>query len=138
MLLFAACAGPREPVCGEGEDPVILTGLSGLIDGEPVVEVQLVVPETCEILGETWMYWDEATDTVTLGDEPTEGRLEGEGVETDPETIFFRSLNLGVRLEYAGDPPSDDLTLTWFSMDEDLAVVRCVEAGGTLECTGGP
>lgn len=138
MLFLAACAGPREPVCGEGEEPVILTGLAGLLDGEPAVEVQLVVPETCEVLGETWMFWDEETDTVTLGNEPTEGTLEGAGVETYPLSIFFRALNLGVRLEYAREVPSDDLTLTWFSMGEDLALVHCVGTGGVLVCGVAP
>lgn len=140
LCVLAGCSGPPEPICGEGSDPVILTGLAGRLDGDaPVVEVQLVVPETCEVLGETWMTWDENTDTVTLGDEPTEGDLIGAGVETDPTVIFFRDLNLGVRLEYPEEGvASDQLTLTWFSEATDLAIVSCAAQGETLECAIAP
>ncbi len=134
LLALLGCSGPPEPICGEGEDPVIITGLVGTIDGEPVVEVQLVVPDTCEVRGETWMFWDEETDTVTLGSEPTSGDLLGDGIETDPRLIFFRNLNLGVRLEYPDDEVSDEVTLAWFSEATDLAAVHCAEAAGTLEC----
>ncbi len=137
-LLLAACSGPPALLCGQGQDPVIVTGLAGRLDGEPVVEVQLVVPDTCEVLGEAWMFWDEDSDTVTLGEEPTSGTLEGAGVDTDATLIFFRDLNLGVRLDYPGGEVGSELTLTWFSGEEDLATVSCAGADGVLACEVAP
>lgn len=139
VCVLAGCSGPPAPVCGEGVDPVIVTGLAGRLDGDaPVVEVQLLVPESCDVLDETWMIWDEATDSVTLGDEPTSGNLVGAGVETDPSVIFFRDLNLGVRLDYPGEAVSDELTLTWFTASTDLVAVHCVRSGEALECASAP
>jgi hypothetical protein len=131
----AGCSGPSS-VCGEGTDPVTVTGLSGTLDdGTPAVEIELLAPESCDVLDTTWMLWNESTTSVSLGEEPTSGTLHRAGVEADERTIFFRDLNLGVRLEYPDDVVGPMLSLTWYSTTVDLAFVDCASVDALLACT---
>lgn len=132
--LAAGCSGPPSPVCGGGLAPTVVTGLNGLLDGVPVVEVQLRVPETCAVLDTTWMFWDDEATTVRLGDAPTQGTLERGGVTVGDEVIFFRDSNVGVRLEYPEAELGPELGLVWFTAGEDLVVVQCSGSEATLSC----
>lgn len=126
LALTVACGGPNPGACGPGVDPVVVTGLNGVLDGSrPAVEIVQLIPETCEETDQrVWMLFQDPGAVVTLGPEPT-GILAREGVEVTDETIFFRDHNVGVRLEYAGDVIGPELTLIWFSTGTDLATVDC-------------
>lgn len=133
-LAFASGCGTPALSCGEGEDPVVVTGLSGTIDGTPSIEIQLRVPMDCEVRDVRWTFWDEANDVATVGDPPTEGVLERDGIEAGDRTIVFRDLGLAVRLEYPGEEPAPELALVWFASGEDLAAVDCTSDPETLLC----
>lgn len=130
---LGGCADAPPPTCGEGTAPVTVTGLTGVLDeSTPIVEVIHRVPETCEVLQRTWMFWDDEAGTVSLGPEPTEGTVSREGLDVADLSVFFRDYNVGVRLEYPGDEAQSALTLVWFSMGEDLATIDC--DGPPLSC----
>jgi len=136
-LLLAGCAD--EPLrCGEGTDPVIVTSLSGYLDEVvPAVELQLRVPETCEVLDTRWMLWQEETETVTLADyADLEGTLHGGGVETGDDVIGFTNSDVYVNLVYP-EPgvQAPEVTLTWSFAGTTLATVDCAAAGQALECS---
>jgi hypothetical protein len=134
-LALAGCT-PAETTCGMGTDPVIVTGLSGALEGvTPSVEIQLRQPDTCAVIDTLWMFWDDPTSTLSIGEAPTEGTLRGAGVESDEYVIFFREHNLGVRLEYPDDVVGPQLSLVWFSNDVDLTAVDCAHEGDFLACT---
>lgn len=134
LALVTGCSGPADPSCGEGLDPVVVTGLNGVLDDvTPAVEVQLRVPETCRVLDSTWMFWEEPS-TVRLGEPPSDGRLSRRDVTVGDDVIFFRSENVGVRLEYTGEEVGPELALVWFTAGEDLAVVDCAASGESLAC----
>ena len=124
--LLAACGGPVAAACGEGTDPVVVTGLNGLLDGtRPAVEIVQLIPETCEETDQrVWMLFEDPGAMVTLGPEPSGVLMRG-GVEVSDESIFFRDLNVGVRLEYPGGVIGNQLQLVWFSVGSDLATVDC-------------
>jgi hypothetical protein len=125
-LALAGC--DDEPILEacQGSEPVVVTGLSGLLDGQPVVEIQALDPVTCAPIGESvWMFFDDPTSEATLGGEPSGVLARGE-VEVTDTSIFFRSLNVGVRLLYPGDAGvAPELRLEWFSGRDTLAVVEC-------------
>lgn len=135
----SSCVSPLDevPVCGEGTDAVIVTALNGYLDeATPAVEIQLRVPETCEVQDSLWMVWDEASDGVMLHDAPDAGGITREGVEVDDRLVFFRRENLAVRLAYPTEAPSRELTFTWYTPPEpEYASVRCSAEGDTLECS---
>lgn len=133
-LVLAGCTG-HSTVCGEGQDPVIVTGLSGLLDGTPVVEIELVTPETCEVIDRTWMFWDESAQTATLGDAPSEGLINRGGITADDRTIVFGATGLAVELVYPDDMVASTLTLTWVASGVDLSSVDCDGTSGALACT---
>ncbi len=138
MVCVAGCSGPAARVCGEGLDPVVVTGLNGILDEvTPAVEVQLRVPETCDVLDTTWMFWDEATGAVRLGEAPTSGTLSRASVDVDVDLIFFRDRNLGVRLEYPSVELGPQVSMVWFTAAEDLARVDCAGQGEALTCAVG-
>lgn len=126
-IMCLGCAGPGPGVCGEGTDPVVVTGLNGVLDGATLaVEIAALVPATCEESEErVWMLFDDPV--LTLGPEPS-GILMRGGVEVTDETIFFRDRNVGVRLEYPGGVVGPVLRLVWFSTGTDLAAVQCTAA----------
>lgn len=135
LLLLASCGGgPALVACdeGAGSDPVVVTGLSGLLDGStPVIEIVQLVPETCEETDRVWMLFEDPGAMITLGPEPTGVLRRGE-VEVTDTTIFFRSLNVGVRLEYPDDVVGSTVRLVWFTSGMDLATVDCTAS--PLEC----
>jgi hypothetical protein len=134
FVLVAGC-GSDELSCGEGLDPHIVTGLSGVLDdGTPAVEVQLRVPMDCSVLDTTWMFWDDANETVTLGEAPTSGTLDRQDVEAGDFIIAFSELNLGVRLDYPDGVVGPEIGLAWFSAGVDLAHVDCSGAEEALAC----
>ena len=127
FLALSACSGPSVDLCDEiGTDPLIVTGLSGVIDGTtPAVEVVELIPETCEERASVWMFWDDAGSRVSIGPAPSDGVLSRENLDVTDETIFFRDFNVGVRLHYAGGRVGSELALAWFSTGADLATVDC-------------
>lgn len=136
-FLLSGCAD--EPLsCGEGTYPVIVTSLSGYLDDVvPAVEVQLRVPETCEVLDTRWMLWQEETETVTLADyADLEGTLHGGGVETGDDVIGFTNADVYVNLIYP-EPgvQAPEVTLTWSFAGTTLATVDCAANGEALECS---
>ena len=135
-LWLLGCGGDAGGLCGDGTEPVIVTGLSGTIDGVPSVEVLYRVPESCEVVDRTWMFWDDPTETITFGPEPTEGTLERGEVDVgdDDRRIFFRDVGVGVRLEYPGDVEASSVELVWFASGEDLARAGCDGDGARLSC----
>lgn len=113
---------------------MVVTGLNGILDEvTPSVEVQLRVPETCEVLDTTWMFWDEPGG-ARLGEPPSMGTLSRMGVDVDEDLIFFRDANVGVRLEYPAMEIGPELSLVWFTAGEDLARVDCAAQGEALVC----
>ena len=98
-----------------------------MLDGTSLaIEVVQLIPETCEETGErVWMRFEDPGAMITLGPEPT-GTLMRGGVDVEDMTIFFRSHNVGVRLEYPGGVVGPELRFVWFSAGVDLAVVECV------------
>lgn len=133
-LALSGCAS-YDPTCGEGTDPVIVTGLSGIIDTTTALEIELRVPETCEVVARTWTFWDESADTATLAPEPPEGRLHRADIDVGDDIIVFRDSGLGVRLDYPNGMVGPELTLTWFAEGMDLSSVDCDGTSGALECT---
>lgn len=134
LFLWSGCASPTPSLCGSGADPIVVTGLNGVIDATiPAVEIVQLIPETCEERESTWMFWDDATSTASLGPEPTSGVLGRENIDVTDEAVFFRTFNVGVRLEYA-DSSRQQLRLVWFSTGPDLASVDCA-AAPVLSCT---
>jgi hypothetical protein len=133
-LLLAAC-GPSLPVCGEGLDPTVVTGLNGVLeDGTPAVEVQLRVPADCTRLDTAWMFWDEASQTVNLGEEPTSGTLDRENVDVGDDVIYFSEIALGVRLHYPDGVVGPNVAFEWFAPSATLATVDCAREEETLSC----
>jgi len=137
VVAVAGCAD--EPLtCGEGTDPVIVTSLSGYLDEVvPAVELQLRVPETCEVLDTRWMLWQEEAETVTLADyADLEGTLHGGGVETGENVIGFTNSDVYVSLVYP-EPgvQAPEVTLNWSFAGTTLATVDCAAAGQALECS---
>jgi len=134
-LWLAACGSdPGLVACdeGAGEEPVVVTGLSGLLDGStPAIEIVQLVPETCEETDRVWMLFEDPGAMVTIGPEPS-GILRRGEVEVTDTTIFFRALNVGVRLEYPDGTVAPTLRLVWFTSGMDLATVDCTTA--PLEC----
>src|SRR5688572_13882767 len=97
LVLLCGCSDPADLTCGAGTAPQIVTGLNGVIDDTtPAVEIQLRVPETCEVLDTSWTFWNESTDMATVGEEPTSGSLDRGGVDVGDESIYFRAQNVGV------------------------------------------
>ncbi len=135
LALAAGCTSSAVDLCdGEGTDPVVVTGLSGVIDGAtPAVEIVELIPATCEERASVWMFWDDSASVVWLGPEPTGGLLSRDDLDVTDEAIFFRSFNVGVRLDYAGGTVGPDVALAWFSTGTDLATVDC-SATPALTC----
>lgn len=144
MVLLASatasigCSNDTGPVCGEGVDPVIVTGLNGYYEGAPALEVQLRVPETCTVIDRRWLLWDDASQAPTIfgASGPGDSKLLREGVTVGNETILYDTHGINVRLEYP-EPgvQSDELSLVWFeSSAEDIAAVDCAAVDGPLEC----
>lgn len=136
LVALAGCTqGPL--TCGEGEEPVIVTALSGYLeDVVPAVELQLRVPETCEVLDTRWMLWDEETDTVTLAEyAELEGTLHRGGVDVGDDVIGFPNSDVYVELLYP-EPgvQAPELTLKWSFAGTTLATVDCAADGEQLEC----
>lgn len=132
------CSNDVAPVCGEGLDPVVVTGLSGYFDGAPTLEVQLRVPETCEVVDGRWLLWDDDGQTPTIFDAsgPGDGSLTRDGITVGDETILYDTHGINVRLEYP-EPgvQSDALSLVWFQTTaEDIATVDCEGIDDALEC----
>ena len=145
LLALALAAGfalpgcADEPLsCGEGTDPVIVTALSGYLDDDvPAVEVQLRVPETCEVLDTRWMLWQEETETVTLADySELEGLLDRDGVDAGEDVIGFAGADVYVNLIYP-EPgvQAPEVTLTWSCAGTTLATVDCAASAEALECS---
>ncbi len=124
---LGSCGGTVPGACGEATEPVVVTGLNGVLDGTRLaIELVQLIPSTCEETDQrVWMIFEDPGAVVTLGPEPM-GTLRRGGVEVDGMTIFFRDQNVGVRLEYPGDVVGPDLRLVWFSTGTDLATVACV------------
>ncbi|MBX3276183.1 MAG: hypothetical protein KF729_38375 [Sandaracinaceae bacterium] len=120
------CASPGPGACGPSTDPVVVTGLSGVLDGTRLaVEIVELIPATCrETDQRVWMLFEDPGAVVTLGPEPT-GILSRARVEATDETIFFRDLNVGVRLEYPDAVIGPAVRFAWFSTGTELAAVRC-------------
>ena len=135
-LLLAACGGEEGALCGEGLEPVIVTGLNGTIEGAPAVEVLYRVPDTCAVVDRTWMFWDDPTETITFGDEPTSGTLMRDEVDVgdDDRRIFFRDVGVGVRLEYPGEDVAPEVDFVWFAAATELTRAPCAGDGTTLRC----
>lgn len=127
-LLLMGCGESVTPACGEdmeSREPVMATGLSGMLDGtQPAVEVVRLDPQTCEETRRVWMLFEDPGAMVTLGPEP-DGILQRGEVEVTDESIFFPPANVGVRLEYPDGVIAPELDLVWFSVGEDLRTVRC-------------
>jgi hypothetical protein len=134
VLALASGCGPTPLVCGEGEDPVVVTGLSGTIDGTPAVEIQARVPMDCTVVGATWMFWNESDDSVSLSDPPEDGVLERDGIDAGDRTIVFTELDLGLRLDYPGEDVAPELALVWFAAGMDLETVDCTASADALAC----
>ncbi|MFK7987393.1 MAG: hypothetical protein AB8I08_15335 [Sandaracinaceae bacterium] len=135
LLLTLGCAGEEGALCGEGLDPVVVTGLSGTVEGVPSVEVLLRVPDTCTSVDRTWMFWEDSTETVMFGDEPTGVLMRGEVDAGDADRrIFFRDVNVGVRLDYPDDIESPTVEFVWFANGMDLGSAPCRDDAGMLVC----
>lgn len=121
-----ACSNAGPGACGPGTDPVVVTGLNGVLDGSRLaVEIVQLIPETCEETDQrVWMLFEDPGAMITLGPEPS-GILSRGGVEVTDDTIFFQSFNVGVRLDYGGDAVGPVLRLTWFTSGVDLGAVEC-------------
>ena len=135
-LLLSACGGEEGGLCGEGLEPVVVTGLNGTIDAVPAVEVIYRVPDTCEVMDRRWMFWDDATETISFGDEPTMGTLMRDEVDLGDgdRRIFFRDVNVGVRLDYPSDVEGPSVDFVWFANATDLASGTCAGDGMSLTC----
>lgn len=135
-LALAACS--NDTACGEGSDPVVVTGLNGTLEGgRAAVEILYRVPETCEVVDRTWMFFDDATQTVSMGEEPTDAVLSRRFVTVEDRLIYFDGFAVGVELEYPGEEPAGEVDFRWFTgMDETLATVACAGDGATLICSG--
>lgn len=135
VSVVGGCTSEVGALCGEGLDPVVVTGLSGTLDGAPAVEVLLRVPDTCESVDRTWMFWDDGAETISFGPEPTGILMRGE-VEAGEEDrrIFFRDVNVGVRLDYPGDQPASSVEFVWFANGADLTSASCRTEASTLVC----
>ncbi|MEZ4338370.1 MAG: hypothetical protein R3B82_17245 [Sandaracinaceae bacterium] len=123
---LASCGASGPVVCGDSPDPVVVTGLNGVLDGSRLaVEIVQLIPATCEETDQrVWMLFEDPGAVVTLGPEPSGVLMRG-GVEVTDETIFFRDRNVGVRLEYPDGVVGPELRLVWFSAGTDLAAVSC-------------
>lgn len=134
-LWLASCGdGPGLVACDEaaGTEPVVVTGLSGLLDGStPAIEIVQLAPETCEETDRVWMLFEDPGAMITLGPEPSGVLRRGE-VEVTDTTIFFRALNVGVRLEYPDGVVGPAVRMVWFTAGMDLATVDCTTS--PLEC----
>lgn len=137
-IALTACTNTGDPVCGEGADPVIVTGLNGYLDEiTPAVEVQLRVPETCEVLDTLWMVWDAEAESVTLVETPDAEKIERRDVEVDDLLLYFTRENLAVRLVYPEEGvQARELQLVWYTPpDAEHAVFDCAAPANALECT---
>lgn len=124
--LLASCGASGTDVCGDSPDPVVVTGLNGVLDGDRLaIEIVQLIPSTCEETDQrVWMLFEDPGAMVTLGPEPS-GTLMRGGVEVTDDTIFFRDRNVGVRLVYPDGVVGPELRLVWFSAGTDLAAVSC-------------
>lgn len=134
-LLLAGCA-PADPGCGNVTEPYIVTGLNGLLNGtQPAVEIELRAADTCDVITTTWMFWDDATQSATLGDPPTDGTLGRQNIEAADDYIVFHDAGLAVHLEYPGGSIGPTVKLTWMGSGRDLSSVDCDGTSGTLMCS---
>lgn len=124
--MLASCGSSGPVICGDSPEPVVVTGLNGVLDGTSLaVEIVQLIPSTCEETDQrVWMLFDDPGAVVTLGPEPSGVLMRG-GVEVTDETIFFRDRNVGVRLEYPDGVVGPTLRLVWFTSGTDLAAVAC-------------
>lgn len=138
LLFVVGCSHETEGLCGDGLEPVVVTGLNGTIDAVPSVEVMARVPETCEVTARTWMFWDDASETVSFGDEPSEGTLERGEVTVEDDGVFFREVGVGVRLRYPGDVLGPSVDFVWTASGRELARARCESESEALRCAPAP
>ena len=134
-LVLAACS--NETSVPSPHRPEVVTGFNGVLEGGgPALEVQLRVPETCEILDARWIFFDDPTQRLSIGDEPADGRLLRDRVQVEDREVFFTDFAVSARLAYPDDVVGSELTLTWSTATGDaLGDVTCVGADGTLTCT---
>ena len=138
FIALAGCASPGVSVCGEGEGVSVGTGLRGVIDDTPAVEIVLRDRTSCALVDTHWMLWDDEAEVVTLTEEPT-GTLDTSAATVGDRTILFNMRNLGVRLEFPGDAgAASELGLVWFSAGTDLARVDCAGVDRALACELAP
>lgn len=139
VLACASCTNRFDdpPSCGDGTDPVIVTGLNGYLDRlTPAVEIQLRVPETCEVLDELWMVWEEDEESVVLVDVPDAELIERRDLVIEEDLILFTRDDLAVRLDYPTQGQQRELTLTWYTPPEPVhTIVDCVGEGESLACS---
>ena len=58
-----------------------------LEDGGPALEVQYRVPESCEVLDARWIFFDDPTQSLSIGDEPTDGNLLRSRVQVEEREV---------------------------------------------------
>ena len=136
-LTLAACGSPP-PTCGSGTEPVIVTGLNGLFEGEPAVEIVRRVPDTCEGLERRWMFYRASDMSVRVEPEPTDGVLSRAGVDVEPRELYFREVGVGVRNVYPMEDEADEVAFEWFAELDAFAVIDCSGEGGSLACSVRP
>jgi hypothetical protein len=132
FVLLAGCAS--DTTCGEGTDPVVVSGLSGVLEpsGQLAIEVLAEVPETCEVVDRLWLVLDETDDTVAVVDAPDGLSLDRSFVRPvagDPTALTLLGRDLTVRfLEEPG------AVVVVFAAVEELARVRCTATVSGLTC----
>jgi hypothetical protein len=101
-------------------------------------QIQLRQPMDCMIIDTTWMFWNEATTSVTLEEAPTSGTLDRSAIQAGEDIIAWNGLNLGVRLDYPGTEIGPEVSLVWFSSGVDIGFVDCAADVDALSCTVRP
>jgi hypothetical protein len=124
FVLLAGCAS--DTTCGEGTDPVVVSGLSGVLEpsGQLAIEVLAEVPETCEVVDRLWLVLDETDDTVAVVDAPDGLSLDRSFVRPvagDPTALTLLGRDLTVR--FLEEDLVDRLWLVLDETDDTVAVV---------------
>lgn len=136
-LALGACSNDTSGLCGDGESPEVVTGLNGVLEGGgPALEVQYREPATCDVIDSHWIFFDDPTQRLSLGEEPTDGDLLRDRVQVEDREVYFTDFAVSARLSYPDDLIGPQLTVTWSTATGDaLGEVTCVGADDVLTCT---
>lgn len=136
LLLACACGTPELGICGDPPGQTVRAGLTGVLDGEPTVEVQLRAPQDdveCAFVDSLWLFLDESDNTLRVEPPPESGELDRSTIRGSSEEgeIVFRGRGLSVELD---SPSGRSLRLSFIANGNEVAVAECQATGDALAC----